>query len=66
MLEHALEAMRARGAVVAEGYPVRLRTPETKMPAAFAWTGTPSLFAKQGFVVIGNADGAKQRVRRQP
>jgi GNAT superfamily N-acetyltransferase len=64
LLRHALVAMKALGAEVAEGYPVKPFKSGKKIPGAFAWTGTRSLFAKQGFVVVGNPDGGKQRVRK--
>ncbi len=65
LLQHALKSLRARGAEIAEGYPANVKKGQ-KLPAAFAWTGTPSLFLKNGFEVVGNADGSKQRVRRAP
>jgi len=63
MLAHALKAMAARGARIAEGYPAK---PDAQgmYIAAFAWTGTRSLFAQAGFTVAGNAGGSKQRVRK--
>jgi GNAT superfamily N-acetyltransferase len=64
LLRHALTAMKALGATIAEGYPVKPFKSGEKTPAAFAWTGTRSLFAKQGFVVVGNPDGGRQRVRK--
>jgi GNAT superfamily N-acetyltransferase len=66
MLEHAVCALAERGAEVAEGYPVKPDARARAIPAAFAWTGTRSLFAGAGFKVVGNPDGAKQRVRRKP
>jgi GNAT superfamily N-acetyltransferase len=64
LLRHALLAMKTLGARVAEGYPAKPFKNGKKIPAAFAWTGTRNLFAKQGFVVVGNPDGGKQRVRK--
>lgn len=64
LLAAAIELARARGAKVLEGYPVR-QTKPGKLPAAFAWTGTQPLFRKAGFRVVGNADGGKQRVRKE-
>ncbi len=66
LLERAVAEARRRGAKIAEGYPVKLRVKDKKLPAAFAWTGTPSLFAKRGFEVVGNPEAAKLRVRRVP
>jgi GNAT superfamily N-acetyltransferase len=64
MLAHALQAMKARGATIAEGYPARPNRDGSYI-AEFSWTGTQSLFAKAGFVVVGNPDGGKTRVRKQ-
>jgi GNAT superfamily N-acetyltransferase len=49
---------------VLEGYPVRPKE-GPRYPAAFAWTGTRSLFDRAGFSVVGNEDGGKQRVRKE-
>jgi len=64
LLAHALRAMEARGARIAEGYPSKPDA-EGKYIAAFAWTGTRSLFAQAGFTVAGNAGGSKERVRKR-
>jgi GNAT superfamily N-acetyltransferase len=64
LLEHALRALKKRGAKIAEGYPVK-PDKDGKYIAAFSWTGTRSLFAKAGFKVAGNREGGKQRVRRR-
>ena len=65
LLAHALERLRKRGAVVAEGYPVNLR-PGQRLPNAFAWTGTRGLFAQAGFELTGPGSTSKVRMRRQP
>lgn len=65
LLLHALKAIRSLGGEIAEGYPVKPDRQGKKIPAAFAWTGTRSLFLSQGFVIVGNPDGGKQRVRKQ-
>ncbi len=51
MLRRAVRLAREKGARRLEGYPVR---PYGKgnIPAAFAWTGIPVLFARQRFVNI--------------
>jgi GNAT superfamily N-acetyltransferase len=64
MLEHALEAMKAKGAEIVEGYPSKPNK-EGKYIDAFAWTGTISLFEKLGFVTVGNPEKSKIRVRKQ-
>lgn len=63
MLDHAIRAMRRRGVKIAEGYPSKPDA-EGQYIAAFAWTGTRSLFRKAGFTVVGNPRGSKQRVRK--
>lgn len=64
LLRHALRALRARGAQIAEGYPVRPRRSRTEIPPLFAFTGTLSLFARAGFTPVGAKKSGKQRVRR--
>lgn len=63
MLAKALEAMRERGAEIAEGYPSK-PDKDGQYIAAFSWTGTLSLFEKAGFTTAGNAEGSKRRVRK--
>ncbi len=63
-LKHALEAMKEKGAKIAEGYPSKPNK-DGRYIAAFSWTGTISLFEKAGFTIVGNADGSKRRVRKQ-
>jgi GNAT superfamily N-acetyltransferase len=63
LLDHALRAMTERGATIAEGYP-SAPNKDGSYIAAFSWTGTISLFEKAGFVLAGNADGSKRRVRK--
>ncbi len=48
LLETAIDTAFARGANVLEAYPTP-QQPGQKLAAAFAWTGTASLFAKAGF-----------------
>jgi len=55
--------MRRRGVETVEGYP-SAPNKDGSYIAAFSWTGTMSLFEKAGFVVVGNPEGAKRRVRR--
>jgi GNAT superfamily N-acetyltransferase len=66
LLRFAVERIRVLGGEVVEGYPVKPALDGKKLPGAFAWTGTRSMFAAQGFRVVGNRDGGKQRVRREP
>lgn len=64
LLAHALRLLRAAGAEIAEGYPVRPKKKGQAIPAAFAFTGTKSLFESAGFEVVGNRGGGKERMRR--
>lgn len=66
LLKHAVKSLRNRGAEVAEGYPVNLKRADQRIPNAFAWTGTRSLFAACGFELVGRAEGSKVRMRRLP
>ena len=65
LLAHALKVLRRRGAKIAEGYPVNLK-PGQRLPNAFAWTGTRSIFRDAGFEVAGAATTSKVRMRRKP
>ena len=63
LLAEAEELAREHGAPCLEGYPLRPKS-DGRYPAAFAWTGTRSLFDLAGFAVAGNSEGGKQRVRK--
>ncbi|MGK5089091.1 GNAT family N-acetyltransferase [Bdellovibrionota bacterium FG-2] len=63
LLRAASALAKKKGARILEGYPVKPNEAGA-IPAAFAWTGTQSLFGKAGFKVVGNRDGGKQRVRK--
>ena len=65
LLAHALKTLRRQGAKIAEGYPVNLK-PGQRLPNAFAWTGTRSLFRDAGFELAGAATTSKVRMRRKP
>lgn len=65
LLAHALQSLRKKGAKVAEGYPVNLK-PGQRLPNAFAWTGTRSLFQDAGFELAGPGGTSKVRMRRLP
>ena len=64
MLDHAIKVMKRLRVRIAEGYPSK-PDKEGRYIAAFAWTGTRSLFRKAGFTVAGNPNGSKQRVRKE-
>jgi hypothetical protein len=55
--------MGERGATIAEGYP-SAPNKDGSYIAAFSWTGTMPLFERAGFVLAGNADGSKRRMRK--
>jgi GNAT superfamily N-acetyltransferase len=65
LLAHALKSLRRRGAKVAEGYPVNLKSGQ-RLPNAFAWTGTRPLFEAAGFELAGPGGTSKVRMRRRP
>ncbi|MCK9211112.1 MAG: GNAT family N-acetyltransferase [Ignavibacteriaceae bacterium] len=60
LLKHSVKTLKQQGIKIVEGYPVKL---DKELPAAFVWTGTLSLFEKEGFEVVTNKKG-KQRVRK--
>jgi len=64
LLAAAEQLAQKSGARTLEGYPVRPKG-DGRYPAAFAWTGTRPLFDSAGFALVGNADGGKQRVRKE-
>lgn len=65
LLAHSMKRLARAGAQVAEGYPVNLK-PGQRLPNAFAWTGTRSLFAAAGFELAGPGSTSKVRMRRRP
>ena len=65
LLGHALKSLKKRGAKLAEGYPVNLK-PGQRLPNAFVWTGTRSLFHRAGFQLAGGDKTSKVRMRRAP
>ncbi|HVP62027.1 MAG TPA: GNAT family N-acetyltransferase [Myxococcaceae bacterium] len=65
LLEAALAEMRRTGVSLVEGYPVKPTASGAPLPAAFAYTGTRSLFDVAGFRLEPGAEGhSRQRVRR--
>jgi GNAT superfamily N-acetyltransferase len=60
LLTAALRALRRQGARIVEAYPVK----GSRIPAAFAWTGTLPMFLKAGFEVVQPRRAGKQRVRK--
>jgi len=62
LLAAALDFARQHGATMVEGYPTPVRS--GKMPDAFAWTGTESLFAAAGFQVAARRGTGKAVWRR--
>jgi GNAT superfamily N-acetyltransferase len=64
LLKAALKALKKKKAGVVEGYPVRPKGDGKPFPAAFAWTGTLSLFEKAGFDIVQERERGKQRMRK--
>jgi GNAT superfamily N-acetyltransferase len=63
LLSFAVETLKTRyKAKIIEGYPVQSKR-DAKIPAAFAWTGTSSLFLKAEFKPVGRPGGGKRRMR---
>ena len=64
LLAEAIRVLKKRGARVLEGYPVKPAKPGAAIPAAFAYTGTVSMFRKAGFTSAdAGKDRGKQRMR---
>lgn len=62
LLAHAVASISRRGGRIAEGYPT---VPASRnAPAAFIWTGVPSLFTRAGFRKVAGGATGKQRMRR--
>lgn len=62
LLRAAAAALAARGAEIAEGYPVKLAG--RSIPAAFAWTGVTPMFEAAGFDLAEARPKGKQRYRK--
>ncbi len=65
LLKAALPVLKARGAKVVEGYPVKPPEGTAKLASSFAYTGTVPLFLKQGFGLVAERPKGKQRVRKR-
>jgi GNAT superfamily N-acetyltransferase len=61
LLRAAAEYARKKGAKILEGYPVEPR--KGKMPDAFAWTGTASIFSRAGFKEVARRSRTRPIVR---
>ena len=60
LLAHAKEAAGRAGAQRLEGYPVRSsKGPGAPIPAAFAWTGVPEVFERNGFKRVSAPDAVR-------
>jgi GNAT superfamily N-acetyltransferase len=64
LLAFAVSRLKKSGARIVEGYPVKARKSDGKIPAAFAWTGTVPLFESAKFKLVGDREAGKQRMRR--
>jgi len=69
LLKQAVAVAKTGGATELEGYPVRAKSADSDIPAAFAWTGVEPLFARERFVTItppGQSRDVYRRSFRQP
>ncbi|BBB96525.1 MULTISPECIES: GNAT family N-acetyltransferase [Bradyrhizobium] len=57
LLVAARKFAKASGAAVVEGYPVATSA-GSQLPGAFAWTGTPKMFANAGFAKVADDQAA--------
>ena len=65
LLKKTAQLLTEEGETVLEGYPVKPTKPGNRnIPGAFAWTGTLSLFDKQGFKLVGSGTTSKLRHRK--
>ncbi len=65
MIGAAVELIGKRGGEIVEGYPVKTKKGK-EIPDAFAFTGTLSVFKRQGFKAVGTRTASRQRVRLIP
>jgi len=64
LLAEAIRVLKKRGARVLEGYPVKPSKAGAAIPAAFAYTGTVSMFRSAGFTPAdAGRERGKQRMR---
>ncbi len=61
ILKGVINICKRKGVKIVEGYPVEPYT--ENMPAAFAWTGFPSAFAKAGFVEVARRSATRPIMR---
>jgi GNAT superfamily N-acetyltransferase len=65
LLKRVLQLAKKNGVKIVEGYPVQSsKNTRQPIPAAFAWTGTVSLFEKAGFTAVVKKKGGKLRMRK--
>lgn len=62
LLHDTLSHLEEIGVKTVEAYPAQTRGNE--LPAAFVWTGVPSLFRAAGFKAVGKPEHAKLRMRK--
>jgi GNAT superfamily N-acetyltransferase len=65
LLAAAEKALRAHGAKVAEAYPTLPPAGAAKLPAAFAYTGLPTMFERAGFTLAQARPKGRQRYRKR-
>jgi len=63
LLKAAVRMIKTKRGKIIEGYPVKPQKNGSKIPAAFAYTGTPPMFSSAGFKIVGGRDSGKLRVR---
>jgi len=63
LVKAAVDFARRRGARMIEAYPVEPKTGRD-IPAAFAWTGIPSLFAAAGLVEVARRSPTRPIMRK--
>jgi hypothetical protein len=59
-LEEATTRAFQLGACEVEGYPVMAKDRTSSMPAAFAWTGVPTLFKAAGYRELPGQEGHRR------
>ncbi len=65
LVSAAVDYLVARKAQIIESYPVKPKKGET-IPAAFASTGTVSMYKRLGFKPVGDRKAYRQRMRLRP
>ncbi len=64
LLRAAVSLLKKDGVRIVEGYPISARPDGAAHPAAFAYTGTESMFAAEGFKHADKKPRGKRRMRK--